>query len=349
MGPEGPEGPEGPQGPIGPEGPAGSYVPGPGIGITGDVISAIDISYTNEFQQLAINGDSLFITNGNYILLPSSQGPWQFNGPDIYYNVGNVGINKFNPAERFHMYGGNAKFEWFSGSVTLTTPGSWPGFVSYIQNGNRRDIAFRDFGISLTASSSSASPGLTEGIWIREGGNVGIRTYSPGNYPLMVAEHSVYGIGIHHQSSNNTWELYTSSGGTLDLYRDGSFRGSFHGTTGVYTPTSPFQIKSLKQKAKPLANNWDKMAALVPLTSEGNTGEILIGLDLKEVQKLFPELVYEVLNEKTGELEYTLDYNGLLIVMLKAVQEQQEALVDQATRIQELEIKFESLLQDLKQ
>jgi len=313
------------------------------------VISAIDISYTNEFQQLAINGDSLFITNGNYILLPSSQGPWQFNGPDIYYNVGNVGINESNPDEKLHMYGGNAKFEWYSGELLVSTPGSWPGFISYIQTGERRDIAFRDFGIALTASTSSSSPGLLEGMWIREGGNVGIRSYSPGNYPLLVAEHSAYGIGIHHQSSGNTWELFASSGGTLDLYRGGSFRGSFHGSSGVYTPTGPFQVKSLKQMAKPLTTDWEKLAALVPLTAESKAGELLIGLDPKEVQKLFPELVYEVLNEKTSEIEYTLDYNGLVLVMLKAMQEQQEAFEEQANRIDELEMKFETLLQGLDQ
>ena len=49
----------------------GSYTAGSGIGITNNVISAVDNSVTNELQNLSISGSSLSISNGNTVTLPS--------------------------------------------------------------------------------------------------------------------------------------------------------------------------------------------------------------------------------------------------------------------------------------
>jgi len=49
----------------------GSYTAGSGIGISNNVISAVDNSATNELQSLSVSGSSLSISNGNTVTLPS--------------------------------------------------------------------------------------------------------------------------------------------------------------------------------------------------------------------------------------------------------------------------------------
>ena len=57
-----------------------------------------DTSATNELQTLSINGDTLFISDGNYVLLPSSgSGVWNTNVNGIDYTAGNVGIGVNSP------------------------------------------------------------------------------------------------------------------------------------------------------------------------------------------------------------------------------------------------------------
>ena len=141
IGPQGPQGPAGATGPIGPQGPtgatgptgpAGTYTAGNGISIANSLISAHDVSATNELQTLSLNGNTLSIsgangagTNGASVTLPSGGGnnylagayidivpgfvgdyfinnaapsKWTENGQDIYNNnTGKVAIG----------YGGN--------------------------------------------------------------------------------------------------------------------------------------------------------------------------------------------------------------------------------------------------
>ena len=54
-----------------PTGGGGSYTAGSGITIAGSVISAVDNSATNEFQNLTLSGATLSISNGNSVTLPT--------------------------------------------------------------------------------------------------------------------------------------------------------------------------------------------------------------------------------------------------------------------------------------
>lgn len=55
----------------------GSYSEGAGIDITNSVISATDVSATNEIQTLSLNGSTLNLSNGGgSVALPSGTSPW---------------------------------------------------------------------------------------------------------------------------------------------------------------------------------------------------------------------------------------------------------------------------------
>ncbi len=88
----------------------------------------------------------------------------------------NLGVGTDMPEQRLHVKG-IAKFEPGSGSLSISTPGSWPGFIVMAPNGNRRDIRFRNEGIQILTNNTSTLPTNENGINIDESGNVGIGTW----------------------------------------------------------------------------------------------------------------------------------------------------------------------------
>ena len=74
-----------------------------------------DEDKTNEFQDLVLQGNTLSITDGNSVELPTAttgNTPWTKTGKDIYYDEGEVGIGVKNPGWTLHVIhpGGDAKF-----------------------------------------------------------------------------------------------------------------------------------------------------------------------------------------------------------------------------------------------
>lgn len=309
-----------------------------GAGTSGDPLGVVG-DLTDD-QTLSIVGNDLSILDGNTVAVPSS--PWLPNVDDIYYSAGNVGINTTSPMTDFHVYG-DGRFEWYSGTLSITTPGSWPGLICNIQTGERRDITFRDFGISILASTTNASPGLLDGLWVLPGGNVGIHSWAPGSFPLLINERDVYGLAIRRESSGDVWEIFAAASGDLGLYHGSTTMGWFDGTSGVYTPSSDRRSKT---DIKPLKSTLSDVKKIIPSTYEMkaySNGEREIGLVAQELKKHFPELVYEFDDEKTGKKFYTVNYNGIAVVAVKSIQEQQEVIEDQSARIDELERKLERL------
>ena len=257
--------------------------------------------------------------------------------------MGNVGIGTTSPAQALHV-NGIGRFDLNGGSISISTPGGNPGFIVFDNvNGHRRDIWFQDIGIGLTASSSSSTPDREDGITIREGGNVGIQTYTPGNYPLFVNERSVYGLAISHSSTSNFWELYAISHGPLGLYTTAGQVGSFDATSGVYTPVSDRRVKT---DIMPLKSTLVDVKKLKPSSYKMKAnlqGRREIGIVAQDLKKHFPELVYENLDDKSGKTLYTVNYNGIIVVAVKAIQEQQEIIEVQAVTIDKLSERIEEL------
>ena len=118
-------------------------------------------------------------------------GIYAWGGKQAGYFQGNVeitgklGIGTPNPQNELHVVG-LTKFELPTGSISVSTPGGWPGIISYSANGHRRDIVFDDSSIRLLTSSSSSPASGENGITIREDGNVGIGTFNPGSFKLAV-------------------------------------------------------------------------------------------------------------------------------------------------------------------
>jgi len=97
--------------------------------------------------------------------------------PDLFIAPsGNVGIGTDTPLQKFHV-NGIGQFDLGGGSINLSTPGGWPGFINFEpSNGWRRDIIFDGTGIRLLAHNGTTAPPNTNGIIINNNGNVGIGT-----------------------------------------------------------------------------------------------------------------------------------------------------------------------------
>ncbi|KAA3634625.1 MAG: hypothetical protein DWQ02_11145 [Bacteroidetes bacterium] len=338
QGDPGPQGPQGIQGPQGPVGPAGTYTPGSGITINSDIISAMDDSPTNELQTLSFYNDSIHISGGNGQGLPLFWN-YDYSSGGIYYNSNNVGIGNTNPQQKLHVTG-VGRFDVGVGNISISSPGGWPGIIG-IQNvtGNRRDIVFNDWGIAITSSTSSAAPDNIHGIWIRDGGNVGIKSPHPGNYPFLVQEHTAYGMAIRNNGTLKLWELFTSgsTNGELSLFRENNaFRGSFDGGDGTYNPLSDRRFKT---NITALPQTLDKLLSLKPsqyTMKSDDSQKLRIGLIAQEVQQLYPELVRVYDDEKSGDNILTMNYSGLSVVAVKAIQEQQVIIEQQENQIKVL-------------
>jgi hypothetical protein len=113
------------------------------------------------------------------VLVGSTIADWVTSGDNMFADVsGNVGIGVTNPRQKLHV-SGIARFDLPSGQISVSTPGGWPGVIAFSQNGHRRDVTFRNEGITILTSSSNEPPPNENGIWITENGNVGIGTTFP--------------------------------------------------------------------------------------------------------------------------------------------------------------------------
>ena len=100
----------------------------------------------------------------------ASAQPWVYNGSDIYYNGGKVGIETGNPGERLHLSGAGTQR-----LIIADTNGG--GYARLVATGVHAYVGSNHASGDLILQSGSA---INE-VWIKQGGNVGIGTASPKN------------------------------------------------------------------------------------------------------------------------------------------------------------------------
>ena len=121
---------------------------------------------------------------------------------------------------------GDGIFRFGNGSFSVTTPGGWIGLLAIDHvSGHRRDIAFRQEGISILASNSFSPPDNTHGVWIIEGGNTGIGTANPDGKldidfgmtgSLVAGTPSGIGPGwIFYGPTDDRWDMFLAPTGML--------------------------------------------------------------------------------------------------------------------------------------
>jgi len=227
-------------------------------------------------------------------------------------NDGKIGIGITSPSEKLHV-NGNARFNLGGGSMTLTTPGGWPGVIAYAPNGDRRDIQYYNNGMAITVDDTSSAPSAVEGIFIHESARVGIGTTTP-NYRLHINGTTYCNAGV-----------WTGS--------DKRWKKNIEPLENVLDKMNSLQGVRYEWKTDEFPD-------------QGFTNEAQIGLVAQDVERVMPELVH---TDQKGFK--AVSYDKLSAVLIEAVKEQQvtiEALSEQLNKMEKIkQAEIESLKDQL--
>lgn len=233
-----------------------------------------------------------------------------------------------------------------------TSTGLWWGFYEggqyrgYLGSyaGANEDV---DFGTGTSNEDGSvhltikAQPKLT----ITKVGFVGIGNTTP-SYKFQVdgitGGFQTSGIRIQNATDNKGWSFYPSSTGNM-IIGDQSNLGEFNGVTGAYTSLSDERLKTNFQAMDSVLKSVSNLKLFRYEYKNNNpTHRKDIGVVAQDLQKYFPELVsVNSTNEgnPTEQNQMFVNYSGLGVVALKAIQEQQEIIKNLEARIKQLESK----------
>ncbi len=130
------------------------------------------------------------------------------------------------------------------------------------------------------------------------------------------------GVRIQNEGSNaHYWNLYTSNTtGDFEFFKSGIKRATINQTSGAYTAVSDAR---LKKNVSPLGAVMPMVLALQPKTYQYNDVEderYFTGFLAQELNEQFPQFVYYGGDDQKY---FTVDYAGLSVIALKAIQEQQ--------------------------
>jgi len=277
--------------------------------------------------------------------LSSLPGGWNINGNNIFNsNSGNVGIGINAPDAPLSFANTNGKKLSFSssGASSQYGIGVQSNLLQIYSDVVGSDIAF-GYGTSTL---------FTERMRIRGNGNVGIGITNPSaplSFPASLGKKiSLYpgGTGeVGMAVQGNDFRLYTDNAFAKVSIGYSQYAGDFYQNNldifangnatlrGILTQNSDIR---LKRNIIPLENSLSHLTQLNGYhyywKSTTNDQSIQIGLIAQEVQKLFPELVKE--NEK-GEL--SVNYSGLIPVMIESIKEQQQQTKSLQQKVEALE------------
>ena len=144
------------------------------------------------------------------------------------------------------------------------------------------------------------------------------------NFGHDIGTGALNGVAIENEAGNNNvyWTLYSTNGdGNFELYYKGSLRGEFTSSSGAYAQVSD---RRLKRNIRPLGSILEKVQRLRPSEyafRSDRKNQMHMGLIAQDVQAVFPELVNESTLGDTDEEILTMDYAGLSVVAIAAIQE----------------------------
>ncbi|MBX3043049.1 MAG: tail fiber domain-containing protein [Ignavibacteriae bacterium] len=160
------------------------------------------------------------------------------------------------------------------------------------------------------------------------------------------------GIAIRHRSSSTRqWNIATRDNNNLEFFYNGTLRGTFSSTNGVYTSSSDRKLKkdivsmpSILSKV----NSLDVYSYRFKWQTEDEK-QRSIGFMAQDVRELFPELVYESTFDDGEESWLQMDYAGMSVIAIKAIQEQQSVIENYKTEMTQQKQRIEELESQLSE
>ncbi len=262
---------------------------------------------------------------------------------------GYVGMGTVAPAARLDVYSTDkmaAKFHSNNSSmfIGLYKQNSMKGYVGSTVNFNN-DV---DFGTSQnnTLGKVHFTTRAISRVTIDTNGNVGINTQTPKVRLTIKQFEQNRAIQMIHESRLDHWNVGIGTN-TLSFRFEYNtmFRANISNVDGSYTILSD---KRVKEDIKPLEKSLERIIKLQPSSyyykdSRNYAAHRSIGFVAQEVEKEFPELVLE-----SDEGYKTVNYTGLTVVAIKALQEQEERIAALNQKVEKIE-SLEREIADLKQ
>jgi hypothetical protein len=185
-------------------------------------------------------------------------------------------------------------------------------------------------------------------------GLIGINTATPGT-TLEIRQLGRKGLTLVDPEYFNYWEFRTNadpSSANMFMFYNGSLKGYFQGSDGAHVHTSDMRLKTNVQQ---LAPTLDKIMQLQPVEYEMKNNnpdhKRTIGFIAQDVKRIFPEVVNVVQDTTTGHTGisdlHTMNYSSFGVLAIKAIQEQQNLILAQQVKIDELTRTVDGLYRQL--
>lgn len=249
---------------------------------------------------------------------------WTRAGSNTYYNSGNVGIGTDAPAVKLHVMGA-LRLDNTNPLMQFKEDATFKGFIQSFLN----DMIFAN---ANDTGSVEFWTNYTEKMKIKANGYVGVDCTNPA-YKFQVngptGSFNVSGIRIENSTASTGWSFYPSSSGSMIIGKSSNL-GTFDGTTGAYTSSSDARLKTnVRSLETVLPSIMGLELKRYEFINNNPTHKESIGIIAQDLQKVFPEFVsVNTTNEGNPAVENQMgvDYSGLSVIAIKAIQEQQEEI-----------------------
>ena len=117
--------------------------------VIADDVNDADSDSTNELQILTFSNDTLYLSNGNYAVLPYDSSDWKWNGDLLYFINGNVGIGTDVPVSNLDIHGGD------STGLTIRAVSNTFSFLEIKELSEDLDLGLKGRGVRLVVDGAT--------------------------------------------------------------------------------------------------------------------------------------------------------------------------------------------------
>ncbi len=228
---------------------------------------------------------------------------------------------------------------------------------SYIENtGTTQNTQTNGLAFYVTAPPQNTATADTPSLAMFRH-NVGIGSYPTDINNVTEGRLQITGfsngdqLSLRHPSSINLkWGLYVSAiDSSLNFYSNGSLRANIDRVTGVFSALSD---RNRKKNILPMKSVLETVLQLPAYSynylDSKDTDRRMLGFMAQDIQPFFPELVYQRYDREITKPVLTMDYSGLGVIAIKAIQEQQKQIEEMKKENNDLKLQMEALLKRME-